>query len=63
MQTSTPKNPSEAQWPLDTAQQRVKALYAQGRYQEVLALCLQAVRTHPESAYMWHSAAASCIYL
>jgi tetratricopeptide (TPR) repeat protein len=38
-------------------------LYEQKRYQESLDICLQIVRTHPETAHAWIDAAANCIHL
>jgi hypothetical protein len=50
----------KAQLLLDAAQKRAAELYAQGRYQEALDVCLQAARAHPRIPDIWTQAAFNC---
>jgi hypothetical protein len=50
---------------IDTVIQRMRVLYAQGRFEESLDICQKIERNCPDSvtAWLWIEAAASCIYL
>jgi hypothetical protein len=63
MESNTPRYQSEVQLLLDTAQKRLIALDAQGRYQEALDVCLQVANSHPEIAQAWANAAFICAKL
>jgi hypothetical protein len=65
MKTSAPQDISKAQSHVDAATQRLRTLYAQGRYRESLDICLEIERTHFDLAdpWMWIDTAANCIQL
>jgi hypothetical protein len=60
IKASTPKSKSRVKLLLDVAEQRMRVLYEQGRYNDSLDICLQIVRTHPENCDAWICAAANC---
>jgi len=63
MKTRAVHPKSKTQLLLDAAAKRKSALFAQGRYQEALDICLQTVRAYPGVADAWSDAAANCIRL
>jgi hypothetical protein len=63
MQTSVPGCQSETQLSLDTADQRIRALFEQGRYQESLDICLQTTQAYPSHAKPWADAAINYLLL
>jgi hypothetical protein len=54
---------SKQQLLIDAASKRAKALHAEGRYGEALAICLQIARAHPRVSGAWIDAAANCVQL
>jgi hypothetical protein len=63
LRTVSANTPETALSPLDTAVRHMRALHAQGRYQEALDACLQVAHTYPESAEGWGGAAVNCTHL
>jgi tetratricopeptide (TPR) repeat protein len=61
--TSAPENKSETRLLVDAATKRMKALQAQGHYQEALDICLQIARTLPNTATPQVDAAVNCLLL
>ncbi|MDR0458193.1 MAG: hypothetical protein LBH10_04080, partial [Burkholderiaceae bacterium] len=54
---------SETELPGRAAFERMAALFAQGRHEQSLDICLQLMRTHPKMVNAISSAAANCIML
>ncbi|MDL2329927.1 tetratricopeptide repeat protein [Desulfosarcina sp. OttesenSCG-928-A07] len=48
---------------LQNLNKRAKECYREGRYEEALKACLQAVRIQPQISMAWHDAAANCVLL
>ncbi|AZC96437.1 tetratricopeptide repeat protein [Pseudomonas chlororaphis] len=59
----TPAFRSSAQLLVETAGKRAKALHQQGRYEEALNVCLQAIRMSPGLTQAWTDAAINCLKL
>jgi hypothetical protein len=58
-----PRQKPSLQEMIEAAVQRIRALHAQGRYQEALDICLQITRADPNYAAAWSHAAGNCIHL
>jgi hypothetical protein len=58
-----PQPPSQAQLLIEPAVKQMRALQAQGRYQEALDICLDITRNHPERPNGWSDAAINCVRL
>ncbi|AZD91806.1 MULTISPECIES: tetratricopeptide repeat protein [Pseudomonas] len=54
---------NSAQLLVETAGKRAKALHQQGRYEEALNVCLQAIRMSPGLTQAWTDAAINCLKL
>ena len=48
---------------VEAAGKRANALYAQGRHEEALQICLQTTSRYPQLAMAWTDAAVNCIKL
>jgi tetratricopeptide (TPR) repeat protein len=63
MEISATQCKSEVQLPIEAAHERTQALYAQGRHQEALDICLHIARTYPGVVGAWSDAAINCAML